>query len=130
MPTLLPNPATTCPREQLPQNDGLARVHHSNPRIGNSSLTGAVNEPYWKWSFQQRSVQVASGFSSTIQPHQRTVNHNSLIQLIQWFIFLPNLSNLAQWLLFYCPRWRDISTHPVLVFLKLKLTWNLSIKLK
>ena len=74
-------PPTTCPREQLPQSDGLAGVHHDNLRIWNSSLTDAEKESYWQCSFQHWSVEVASGFSPTTWPLQGMLNHNSLTHL-------------------------------------------------
>lgn len=83
VPTLFPNPAT---HYHSPKTAGLKKrwLSQSSPwQQGNSSLTGTAKEPYGKWSFQQWSVEVASGFSpefshskgpSIIVPSHNSVN--------------------------------------------------------
>ena len=89
-------------------------------RIGNSSLTGTAKESYGKWSFQQPSVEVASGFSPEFShskgPSIIVPSHNSINDLSSQ-LGSPSCPNS-----FYCPGWRDISTHPLSVFLNFKLT--------
>jgi hypothetical protein len=75
-------PTTACPREQLPQNDGLARVHQGKTWAWILSLIGAANKLYWKSNFQQWSVEVASAFSPTIRLYKGICIFNSLKQLI------------------------------------------------
>lgn len=89
-------------------------------RKGNSSLTGTAKEPYGKWSFQQRSVEVASGFSPEFShskgPSIIVPSHNSVND------FSSQLASPSCPSSSYCPRWRDISTHPLSVLLNFRLT--------
>lgn len=119
-------PTTTCPREQLPQSDGLVRGPHGNVRIWSSSLPGATMSLIeCGVSSSSRSVEVASGFSPTIRPHRGTHNPSH-----DWFSDpSSHLNSLTHPNSSYCPGWRDIPIHTVLLALTLKHQ-KLSIKQK
>lgn len=88
-------PTTTCPRQQVSKRGGLVRVHHGNKErklFFDRYCKGAL----WKVEFPAAVCGSSFRLFSWIQPQQGTLNHSSLTQLSQWFLFSASVSKLSQ----------------------------------
>ena len=88
-------PTTTRPRQQVSKRDGLVRVHRGN-KDRKLFFDRYCKGVLWKVEFPAAVCGSSFRLFSWIQPQQGTLNHSSLTQLNQWFVFSASLSKLSQ----------------------------------